>query len=101
MARKVKSDEVVEVAEVENLGMVDKQEFRMNLHELFVVNIVPGVKEVIVKNLGSGDLYANSSEIKYEESDLVKPNSEKVFKNPESVLLYSFSRPAVSIEQYK
>lgn len=98
MAKKAKSDEVVEV---ENLGMVDKQEFRMNLHELFVVNLVQGVREVIVKNLGGGDLYVSNSELKYNDSDLVKPDSEKVFKNPDRVILYSFSRPLVAVEQYK
>lgn len=100
MAKKIKEEEI-KAQEERDLELVRQEKFRMNLLELFVVDLIPNVKRVVVKNLGGGDLYVSDSELKYDESDLVRPNTEKGFENPNMVIMYSFSRPLVVIEQYK
>ena len=111
MARKSKVDkELVSETIVENNinevdenilneALVDFKEFRMPLNEFVHINMLPGVKTVYVYNNGGGDLYYIENSL--DDKVLIEPNEIKKIDGINKVILYSYSRPLVKIEQYK
>lgn len=77
----------------------DVREFRMPLNEFIHINLLPNIKSVNIFNLGGGDLYYIENDLN--DKVLIKPNEVKKVDDVDKVILYSYSRPLVKIEQYR
>lgn len=109
MARKAKVEKEI-INEVENnenevvindsdVILEDVREFRMPLNEFVNVSLIPNIKTVYLFNLGGGDLYLVQES--FTNKILIKPNEVKKLDGVDRIVLYSYSRPLVKVEQYK
>jgi hypothetical protein len=90
-------DEIVTVNS--SVVLADVKEFRMPLNEFIHINLLSDVKTVYICNIGGGDLYYIENSL--DDKVLIKPNEIKKVDGVDKIILYSYSRPLVKIEQYK
>ncbi|GEA16752.1 hypothetical protein E308F_29980 [Moorella sp. E308F] len=109
MAKKMKKEGVEEIfnqiqegiEEEKSLEEVSVREVKLGVSELLVVDILPEVRQVVVENLGGGDVYVDPKAIAFTPDKCVAPGGKVVFEGVKKVFLEATSRPVVKISQFK